>query len=308
MAQRDYEGDGVVIHWDSERCFHSGRCVRGLPEVFDFDRRPWVVPTADTAGAIATLIDTCPSGALSYTRTDGVANGRRGRAADDDPAASVEADADWAAPPPTPKSAPQRPLAPDDRRTTAERSDQVAQWGPLWTLVGDWAGDVGVDVSYSHHQHAVIETPFREEASFTPFGPVNNGRQRLFGLDHRSAMWRMDESVPFHREVGYWLWDPDDGTVLRSFAVARGIAILAVGAATIDSTELTLTSKLGSAEHGISQSSFLHTNASSTDYRVDLRIDPDSWSYAQTTTLELPALDGPLAHTDANTLHRVVDL
>ena len=38
------------------------------------------------------MIDSCPSGALSYSRTDGAPNGRRGRALDEDPAASIVAD------------------------------------------------------------------------------------------------------------------------------------------------------------------------------------------------------------------------
>lgn len=94
MAQREYEGAGIIVHWDSDRCIHSRLCALGLPQVFDFEARPWVnvdaAPPADTAR----VIDTCPSGALSYTRTDGVANGRRGRAPADDPAESIRSDDD----------------------------------------------------------------------------------------------------------------------------------------------------------------------------------------------------------------------
>jgi hypothetical protein len=44
------------------------------------------------AGELAAVIDTCPSGALSYTRTDGQTHGRRGHRADEDPAAARQAD------------------------------------------------------------------------------------------------------------------------------------------------------------------------------------------------------------------------
>jgi uncharacterized Fe-S cluster protein YjdI/CDGSH-type Zn-finger protein len=71
MAVRDYPGLGIVVHWDSARCMHSERCTRGLPEVFDRAARPWVRVEAASADEIARVIDTCPSGALSYTRTDG---------------------------------------------------------------------------------------------------------------------------------------------------------------------------------------------------------------------------------------------
>jgi uncharacterized Fe-S cluster protein YjdI len=92
MARREYEGSGITVHWDSERCIHSGRCVAGLPTVFDFEARPWVDATAASPDDVARVIDTCPSGALSYTRTDGAANGRRGRSPDEDPAESIRAD------------------------------------------------------------------------------------------------------------------------------------------------------------------------------------------------------------------------
>jgi uncharacterized Fe-S cluster protein YjdI len=97
MATREYEGEGIIVHWDSDRCLHSERCVSGLPAVFDFSRRPWVDTSGATADRIAAVIDTCPSGALTYTRTDGAPNGPRGRTADEDPAASLAVDAEWVA-------------------------------------------------------------------------------------------------------------------------------------------------------------------------------------------------------------------
>ena len=45
--------------------------MRGLPAVFDTDRRPWILPSGASADAIAAVIEKCPSGALHYTRRDG---------------------------------------------------------------------------------------------------------------------------------------------------------------------------------------------------------------------------------------------
>lgn len=70
MATRDYEGIGITVHWDSAICQHSGNCVKGSPTVFDAKATPWVQADAATADEIAATIDTCPSGALRYTRTD----------------------------------------------------------------------------------------------------------------------------------------------------------------------------------------------------------------------------------------------
>nr|WP_120491238.1 (4Fe-4S)-binding protein [Corynebacterium lactis] len=61
-----YEADGVVIYWKADLCQHSRNCVRGNPNVFEYERRPWIDPTAASPEEIATVIDRCPSGALKY--------------------------------------------------------------------------------------------------------------------------------------------------------------------------------------------------------------------------------------------------
>jgi CDGSH-type Zn-finger protein len=70
--------------------------MSGAPAVFDETAHPWVRPDRAPAAEIAATIDTCPSGALSYTRTDGAANGRRGRSATEDPAPSTARDPELA--------------------------------------------------------------------------------------------------------------------------------------------------------------------------------------------------------------------
>ncbi len=70
MAQRRYRTDQIVVHWNSERCAHSGFCLRNLPEVFDAEAPPWVTVDAASADAIAGAVEGCPSGALSYERLD----------------------------------------------------------------------------------------------------------------------------------------------------------------------------------------------------------------------------------------------
>lgn len=76
MTRRDYEAPGITVHWDSDLCIHAERCTTGAPAVFDRSARPWVDPTAAPAGELARVIDTCPSGALTYTRTDAAGEGR----------------------------------------------------------------------------------------------------------------------------------------------------------------------------------------------------------------------------------------
>lgn len=46
--------------------------MRGLPAVFDVDRRPWIQPDNAPADEVADVVHRCPSGALQYHRTDGM--------------------------------------------------------------------------------------------------------------------------------------------------------------------------------------------------------------------------------------------
>ena len=68
---KSYEGDGIVIGWEPSLCIHVANCIRALPRVFDPEARPWISTGAATAGELAAAIEKCPTGALTYRRTDG---------------------------------------------------------------------------------------------------------------------------------------------------------------------------------------------------------------------------------------------
>jgi len=188
----------------------------------------------------------------------------------------------------------------------AERATVGVEWGPLGVLAGEWQGEGGLDTAYSHLEHRVLETPYLEKLSFKPFGPVQNGRQTLYGLDYKTAMWRGDEDNPFHTELGYWLWDASTGEVVRCFVVPRGIAVVAGGTAAAGATSFTLNAAKGDLRYGVGENCYLANHASTLAYAVTVTVDDDgTWSYDETTTLRMDEFDEPFAHTDHNTLHRV---
>ena len=98
-------------------------------------------------------------------------------------------------------------------------------WGPLAGLIGEWEGSEGLDVAFHNAKGALGETKYRERVTLDPFGPVDNGSQRLYGLDYRMSAWRENEDSPFHTEIGYWLWDAELQHVMRCFMVPRGTAV-----------------------------------------------------------------------------------
>lgn len=63
-----YAGDDITVTFDPEVCIHSGKCVRGLPSVFDVRKKRWIMVEGASAEMIAAQIERCPSGALQYTR------------------------------------------------------------------------------------------------------------------------------------------------------------------------------------------------------------------------------------------------
>ena len=65
---KKYTNGEVTIVWKNTACIHSGNCFRGLPEVFDPRKTPWITPENSTTIKIITQVENCPSGALSFYR------------------------------------------------------------------------------------------------------------------------------------------------------------------------------------------------------------------------------------------------
>lgn len=68
---KKYTGEKIDVYYDPSRCAHVAACLRGAPEVFDTQRRPWVLPDAAPAEHVAEVVRRCPSGALHYVLTSG---------------------------------------------------------------------------------------------------------------------------------------------------------------------------------------------------------------------------------------------
>jgi uncharacterized Fe-S cluster protein YjdI len=70
-AERIYRTDQIAVYWEPQLCIHTANCIRALPEVFNPNRRPWVMIDAAPADAIAGAVMRCPTGALRFERLDG---------------------------------------------------------------------------------------------------------------------------------------------------------------------------------------------------------------------------------------------
>ena len=63
--------DAIEVTFNPNLCAHAGLCLRGLPEVFNLQARPWIQPEHAPADDLAEVVRRCPSGALTYHRLDG---------------------------------------------------------------------------------------------------------------------------------------------------------------------------------------------------------------------------------------------
>ncbi|MEO7311001.1 MAG: (4Fe-4S)-binding protein [Chitinophagaceae bacterium] len=62
-----YSNGDITVEWKPELCIHSTICFKGLGEVFDPRKRPWIDMSAAGTAQIINQVKKCPSGALSYT-------------------------------------------------------------------------------------------------------------------------------------------------------------------------------------------------------------------------------------------------
>lgn len=61
---RTYTTDTLKVSWSKTRCIHFAACVRGLPEVFDTDKNPWIQPDQAAEAVVIETVHRCPTGAL----------------------------------------------------------------------------------------------------------------------------------------------------------------------------------------------------------------------------------------------------
>ncbi|HTB51671.1 MAG TPA: (4Fe-4S)-binding protein [Ferruginibacter sp.] len=66
LTTHKYSNGEITVVWQPHLCIHSGICARGLREVFDPRRKPWIDLSLSETEIIKVQIQNCPSGALSY--------------------------------------------------------------------------------------------------------------------------------------------------------------------------------------------------------------------------------------------------
>jgi CDGSH-type Zn-finger protein/uncharacterized Fe-S cluster protein YjdI len=64
-------GKKLLLRFEARRCIHSRSCVLGAPSVFLANvKGPWLHPDSIPVEALVAVAHACPSGAITYARTD----------------------------------------------------------------------------------------------------------------------------------------------------------------------------------------------------------------------------------------------
>ena len=70
QQEKLYSNGEITVRWQPAICQHTGICFRGLSQVFDPRKRPWVNITGASSEAIIAQVGKCPSGAISIVKNE----------------------------------------------------------------------------------------------------------------------------------------------------------------------------------------------------------------------------------------------
>jgi len=176
-------------------------------------------------------------------------------------------------------------------------------YGPLSGFIGTWTGDQGMDLAPEPDENE--RSAYYERLVFETAGDVDNAdSQDLVMLRYNQIVMRKRNDEVFHNEAGFLIWNAEQALVMQSFAIPRGLALVAGGTAEVsnDSVSIDLGAAADNKQWSISQSPFLTNNARTIEFSRTYLLVGNTLTYRQTTQLEIYGRE--VAHTDSNTLTR----
>jgi len=181
-------------------------------------------------------------------------------------------------------------------------------YGPLAALVGVWKGDKGVD--RAPEPDGEERNPFYETITFEAAGDVTNAEQQTLSIvRYHQVVSRKSNDEVFHEQLGFWLWDPADDTIVETFVIPRGVAVVA-GGKLAQPTDLLqelifdVAADANSPEFGIVQAPFMFKQAKTTAFTHCMTVSGQHMQYTESTILDIYDKKS-YDHKDVNSLRRV---
>lgn len=187
-------------------------------------------------------------------------------------------------------------------------------YGPLQHLIGTWKGDKGMDVAPTkpNEKQAKGKALPREESAYyetitiEPVGDVTNAEEQvLVSVRYHQVVSRKSNDEVFHDEIGYWIWNPANKTVMQSLLIPRAVGLLAGGKVTESKGSITfkVSAAADNKDWGIIQSPFMQKKAKTESFVHTVTVSGKTMTYTETIALDI--YGKKFQHTDGNTLTKV---
>lgn len=184
--------------------------------------------------------------------------------------------------------------------------DTLSNLGPLRAMAGVWEGERGLDVKPK--AEGPKKQAFVERIELQPIDPQTNGPQLLYGLRYHTHITKPEQVKTYHEQVGYWLWEPANETLMHTITIPRGMVVMASGKAKPDAKEFELTATHIDPHFGIRSSPFLDHAFKTVEFKIVVRFNHDgTWGYEEDTVLKIIGQDELFHHTDRNLLKKLSD-
>jgi len=178
--------------------------------------------------------------------------------------------------------------------------------GPLQILIGTWTGDKGKDIAPEFNQ-GTEENAYREKIEFNPVRNLSNAEEQLLiTVQYHQVVHRKRDNKQIHDQCGYWIWDKNSQTILHTFTIPRGLAVLAGGSVKIDSEGthvFKVSSTVDDLNFPITQSNFLLSKAKTLRFEQKLTVIEDKLKYKQSSLVDI--YGDEFEHSEKNTLKRI---
>lgn len=177
---------------------------------------------------------------------------------------------------------------------------------PLIGLIGTWKGDKGTDLApkpIEDETNPYYETLIIEAVDMEI---TNAEEQELTAIRYRQTVHEKETKEMSHSEAGFWIWDIESDSIMCSFAIPRGVAVVAEGGyKKSPDGEITFQVSTNAENPGarIAEASFMAKNAKTLAFKREFRLSGDILYYEQETTVDI--YGKIFAHKDNNTLTRV---
>ncbi|WDE95930.1 heme-binding beta-barrel domain-containing protein [Lentisphaera profundi] len=173
-------------------------------------------------------------------------------------------------------------------------------YGPLANFIGVWEGRSGVDRAPKPQGDKT--TDFSETITYTAVGDVDNAEvQDLVVVHYHQVVTRIPDGKVYHNQTGYWMWDKGTDEVMFSVSIPRGLCLLANGTYEKGKAiKFKVKAELGDTAYSVVQSKFLLEKAKTEAFEIELTLNENELTYAQTTFLDI--YGRKFDHTDTSSL------